>query len=168
MNIRKATIEDVEAINKIYNQAVAMKFCTAHLEPVGYEERVAWFFNHDPEQYPLFIIENGEELTGWLSLSPYREKREALSHVAEISYYVHNDFKGQGVGSRLMGFALKQAPEYGFSTLIAILLSRNPASIALLNKFGFEEWGSMPGIARIGDADADHLYYGLKLDSFIQ
>ena len=167
MNIRKATIEDLKAINTIYNQAVAMKFCTAHLEPVGFEERVAWFFNHAQDQYPIFVVENDEQLTGWLSLSPYREKRQALSHVAEISYYVHNNFKGEGVGSRLMSFALAQAPEYGFSILIAILLGRNPASIALLKKFGFEEWGSMPGIARIGDENADHLYYGLKLANFI-
>lgn len=162
MNIRKATIEDLEAINTIYNQAVVMKFCTAHLEPIAYEERVAWFFKHAQDQYPIYVVESDGQVSGWLSLSPYREKRQALSHVAEISYYVHNSFKGEGLGSRLMRFALERAPEYGFSTLIAILLSRNPASIALLNKFGFEEWGSMPGIARIGDEYADHLYYGLK------
>ena len=47
--------------------------------------------------------------------------------------------------------------------LIAMLLDKNPASIGLLQKFGFKEWGRMPGIARIDDQTADHLYYGLEL-----
>ena len=52
---------------------------------------------------------------------------------------------------------------YPLSVLVAILLNKNPASIALLDKYGFECWGVMPGIARIQDQEADHLYYGLKL-----
>jgi phosphinothricin acetyltransferase len=59
--------------------------------------------------------------------------------------------------------AIRVAPEFGFSVLIAILLSKNPASIGLLEKHGFSCWGAMPGIAKIGDQTADHLYYGLKL-----
>jgi RimJ/RimL family protein N-acetyltransferase len=47
--------------------------------------------------------------------------------------------------------------------LVAILLDQNPASIALLHRFGFSRWGVMPGIALIKGERADHLYYGLKL-----
>jgi phosphinothricin acetyltransferase len=86
-----------------------------------------------------------------------------LAHVAEVSYYVDEGQRGKGVGSKLMHHALKEAPNFGFSVLVAILLNKNPASIALLDKFGFTAWGLMPGIARIGEEEADHLYYGLKL-----
>ena len=55
------------------------------------------------------------------------------------------------------------APDYGFEVLVAILLNKNPASVGLLQKFGFTEWGRMPEIARIDGVLADHLYYGLKL-----
>jgi hypothetical protein len=33
----------------------------------------------------------------------------------------------------------------------------------LLLKYDFKEWGRMPGIARIDEQLADHLYYGKKL-----
>jgi L-amino acid N-acyltransferase YncA len=63
----------------------------------------------------------------------------------------------------LLKHAIQVAPDYGFSVLIAILLDKNPASTGLLLKFGFTEWGRMPGIVSINKQMADHLYYGLKL-----
>lgn len=163
MKIRKASHEDLVVINEIYNQAVRQRFCTAHLKEVGMQEREHWFIAHDPTEFPVFVTLDGEKVVGWVSLGPYREDRQALAHVAEVSYYVHEKERGKGVGGSLLGYALNVSPEYGFSVLIAILLDRNPASIALLLKFGFEEWGRMPGIARIEDQLADHLYYGLRL-----
>lgn len=163
MDIRIARQDDLQAINQIYNQAVRQLFCTAHLEPVGMEERKQWFATHDPARFPVFVAMENERLIAWASLGPYREDRQALAHVAEVSYYVDELARGKGIGSGLLEHAIHLAPEYGFSILIAILLDRNPASIALLLKYGFEEWGRMPGIARIKGQLADHLYYGLRL-----
>jgi len=163
MQFRKATWEDLEAINEIYNQAVEQRFCTAHLEPVGMEYRREWFAQHDPEKYPVFVACQSKEITGWVSLGPYRLGRQALAHVGEVSYYVERGHRGRGTGSLLMEHAMKKAPDFGLTVLVAILLNRNPPSMALLKKFGFSEWGVMPGIARISHDSADHLYYGLKL-----
>jgi phosphinothricin acetyltransferase len=163
MNIRKAHINDLEPINAIYNQAVGKRFSTAHLEPVPFEERMHWFFAHTPDRYPVYVLEDYGRIKGWISLSAYRPDRQALAHVAEVSYYVEEASQGMGIGSRMMAHAVKSAPDYGFSVLIAILLSHNPHSIALLEKFGFEEWGRMPGIAIIDDTASDHLYYGLHV-----
>jgi len=163
MKISLARKEDLPIINEIYNQAVRQQFCTAHLEPVSMEERKHWFAAHNLAVYPVFVAFDKDRLVGWVSLGPYREDRQALAHVAEVSYYVEEKQRGKGVGTLLLGHALNVAPDYGLSVLIAILLNRNPASIALLLKFGFEEWGRMPGIARIDEQQADHLYYGLKL-----
>jgi len=163
MEIRIAREEDLEAINTIYNQAVQQQFCTAHLEPVSMAERKQWFLAHKPVLHPVFVAENDGRIVGWVSLGPYREDRQALAHVAEVSYYVDEEERGKGLGSKLMAHTVGVASTYGFSALIAILLNRNPASIGLLQKFGFKEWGRMPGIARINEHLADHLYYGLKL-----
>lgn len=163
MKIRFARGEDLQAINQIYNQAVNQRFCTAHLEQVEMEERKRWFISHDPASFPVFVASDKRGCIGWSCLGPYRENRQALAHVAEVSYYVDEKERGRRVGSNLLQHAIGIAPEYGFSVLIAILLNRNPASIGLLNKYGFEEWGRMPEIARIDGQLADHLYYGIKL-----
>ena len=163
MKIRLARREDLPFINEVYNQAVKRKFCTAHLAPLSLEQRAKWFEIHDSKRFPVFVAVEEEGMTGWISLGPYRADRQALSHVAEVSYYVHESHQGKGTGSQLLRHAIAVAPSYQFSVLIAILLDRNRSSIRLLEKHGFEKWGSMPGIARIGVHRADHLYYGLKL-----
>lgn len=163
MDIRKARMEDLPPVNEIYNQAVRQRFCTAHLEETGLPEREQWFAAHDPKRFPVFVAHDKGKVVGWSSLGSYREDRQALAHVAEVSYYVDAKERGKGIGSSLLDHAISVASEYGFSVLIAILLDKNPASIALLLKFGFREWGRMPGIAIIEGQQADHLYYGLKL-----
>jgi phosphinothricin acetyltransferase len=163
MEIRLAREKDLLRIHDIYNQAVRQGFCTAHLEALTLEESSRWFRNHDPATFPVFVAVYGDVVEGWISLGPYRKDRQALIHVAEVSYYVDENARGRGLGNKLLEYALRVAPEFGFSVLIAILLAKNPASIALLNKHGFSCWGTMPGIARIGDQTSDHLYYGLKL-----
>ena len=163
MVIRLAVSEDLPSINRIYNQAIRQRFCTAHLHPVSMESREAWFTSQDTDHYPVFVAVSGEEVTGWVSLGAYRSGRQALAHVAEVSYYVDEKKRGKGTGTRLLKHAIMVAPGYKYTILIAILLNRNLSSIALLDKFGFTKWGSMPGIAKIDDQLADHLYYGLKL-----
>jgi phosphinothricin acetyltransferase len=163
MEMRLARQEDLSQINEIYNQAVRQGFCTAHLTEIRMEERLAWFESHDPQRYPVYVALKENLVTGWVSLGSYREDRQALVHVAEISYYVEELHRGEGIGNRLMEHGIEVSPQFGFSVLIAILLNKNPASIGLLKKFGFEVWGVMPGIALIEGQEADHLYYGLKL-----
>ena len=46
---------------------------------------------------------------------------------------------------------------------MAILLDCNSASIALLKKYGFSEWGRLPEIACLSGCYFDHLYYGKAL-----
>jgi phosphinothricin acetyltransferase len=160
MKLRLASWSDLPVINDIYNQAVKELFCTAHLVPVTMEQREKWYQEHDPKRFPVYVIAEGKQVAGWSSLSPYRSDRQALKHVAEISYYVERNHRGRGLGRQMVNHAMTVAPEFGFSVLIAILLSRNPSSIRLLEKSGFELWGRMPELARIGQEKADHLYYG--------
>jgi len=163
MQVNLARDEDLPVINKIYNQAVGELCCTAHLKPVDMAYRRRWFEAHPPDRYPVFVARVDSLVAGWISLGPYRPGRQALAHVAEVSYYVDADYRNRGIGLALMTHAVNATPGLGITVLVAILLDRNPASIGLLEKFGFQRWGIMPGIARIGTETADHLYYGLKL-----
>ena len=81
MIIRQAIRADLPAINRIYNQAVQQRFCTAHLEEVGMLEREHWFDAHDTTRYPSFVGFEEERVVGWVSLGSYREDRQALFSV---------------------------------------------------------------------------------------
>lgn len=161
--IRKAEIKDLEAINIIFNQAVEAKHQTAVKNPITLEMQLKWYLEHNVEKYPLFVLEIYDKIIGWCSLSAYRKGREALRNVAEVSYYIHNKYQGQGYGSMILEFALQVAPMNGFKTIIAVPLGQNIASIKLLECFNFEKWGKLPETAEIDSILYDHYYYGLKI-----
>jgi len=164
MKIRKATTEDLESINNIYNQVIPYEMSTADMVPYTMEERLKWYNDYDRSKYPVFVTEDNGNVTGYLSFSPYRPRRLAMRYTAEVSYFIDKKHRAKGIGSTLMEHAIAKAVDYRFKTLIAILLSHNENSIRLLKKYGFKEWGRMPGVADFNRQERDHLYYGLRLD----
>jgi len=161
--IRLAQATDLEAIVEIYNQAVRAQFETADTEEVEMTDRLQWFRDHTPNTYPVFVYEQNQQVSGWVSLSPYRQGRKALQFTAEISYYVHNQYKRQGIGSKLIQHAIQEARTLQFKNLFAIILDKNKLSIHVLRKLGFQQWGHMPRIADFDGVECGHVYYGLRL-----
>jgi len=140
-HIRLAVEADLPVIDAIYNQAIAQRFCTADLKPIGERRRREWFAAHEPERYPVYVYEEEGQVLGWLSFSAYRPGREALQDVAEVSFYVDESHRGKGIGSRLMEHALAESRRMKKRVLFAVIIEGNAASANLLKKFGFEQWG---------------------------
>ena len=161
--IRIAQPSDLEAIVTIYNYAVRAKFETADTKELQWPKRIFWFKSHDPEYYPIFIYIEEGKVAGWISISPYRPGRQALRYTVEISYYVHPDFKRKGIGSKLLSHALAEAKKRKYKSVFAIILDRNEASIQLLVKHGFNEWGHLPDIAEFNGEECGQVYYGIRL-----
>lgn len=164
IEIRAAEQDELAAIVEIYNQAVKTKSSTADMEPVRVEDRQLWFDNHPPESYPIYVALAGAKVVGWLSLSPYRAGRQALRYTVEVSYYIHEDYQREGIGSRLMRYGIRRAAELGYKTIFAIILEKNGSSVAFVEKFGFSRWGFMPGVADFDGEETGHLYYGLRIE----
>jgi L-amino acid N-acyltransferase YncA len=161
--IRRASINDVEAITDIYNHAVDAQFQTAYTEKHSTEDRARWLNEHDIANYPVFVYELDGQVVGWLSVSPYRQGRAALRYAVEVSYFIHKDHQGKGIGTQLLSHAIKACRELGYKTMLAIILEPNTASARLLEKSGFENWAYLPAIADFSGVECSQVYYGLKL-----
>jgi len=163
MKIEIAQRTDLEAMVEIYNQAIEDGVCTADTETFNLAERVDWFNSYTPESHPLLVAKEDNEVLGYCTISPYRYGRKALKHTAEISYYIHFKHHRKGVASQMMDHAIALCPSLDIKTLVAILIGDNQGSIALLKKYGFEEWGRLPKIVELSAGHYDHLYYGRHL-----
>lgn len=163
LSFRVAGLEDLPAIVEIYNQAVPSHMSTARLEPVTVEERKPWFLEHEPDKYPIFVVEHNGRVVGWCSLSTYRPGRFALRFTAEISYYIARDYQHQGVGKALLGHVLALIPSFGIKNIVAVLIDRNEASRRLLEKLGFEQWGYLPGVLDFEGVECGEFYYGKRV-----
>jgi len=141
VQIRCATLEDLPAINEIYNYFVRTSTCTYQEEPEQMHERHAWFAAHGPA-HPVTVELLADEVVGWGSLSPYH-KRAAYRNTVENSVYVAHTYHGHGIGRLLLQDLIDRAKSIGHHTIIASIDGEQTRSIALHSKMGFEEVGLM-------------------------
>ncbi len=142
--IRRATRDDLPAINEIYNQAVLRTTGTFDTEPKSLEDRRAWFDAHH-DGLPVLVYEAGGAVIGWVSLSRYSD-RAAYDAAAEISIYVDETQRGRGAGGNLMA-ALAAAVEGGpLRTIIARIATENAASVRLHERAGFATAGILRSV----------------------
>ncbi|HSL31332.1 MAG TPA: GNAT family N-acetyltransferase [Anaerolineales bacterium] len=160
MLIRVAHKDDLPVIVEIYNQSIPSQRSTGDTEPVRVEDRVIWFEEHRPDEHPIFVADVNGEVAGWCSLSAYRPGRAALRFTKEISYYIAAAYQRKGIGTALISHALAACPELQLRHLFAIVLEGNQASLRLLEKMGFEQWGYLPKVADFDGKEVGHLYYG--------
>lgn len=148
IKIRTAVSEDLSAIVKIYNSIIAEGAYTADLKPYTIESKNKWFLSLQRKN-DIFVITIHNNLVGYFYFSPWREGRDALNNIAELSFYIAETFRGQGLGNIILQDALQKAANKNLEYLLAILLDINAASIGLLKKFGFEISGHLPAIAQL-------------------
>lgn len=163
MPIRQAIKEDLASMVAIHNQAISRGLLTGHTEPLTVESQTSWFASHQSERYPLFVEEEAGTVRGWCSLSPYRSGRGAMSITAEITYYVDFNYHRQGIGRRLVDYAIEASTRLGFKNLLAIVLETNVASVGLLKIFGFTVWARLPDIAEFDGNEVSHIYLGKRI-----
>ncbi|MGL6070541.1 GNAT family N-acetyltransferase [Craterilacuibacter sp.] len=160
--IRHAQAGDLPAIVAIYNSTVASRSVTADLVPVSVAEREAWFAEHTPAQHPIWVVEQGGTVIGWMSLSAFHS-RAAYDATAEISLYLDPAARGQGLGGRLLRFAEEAVPALGIRTLVGRVFAHNAPSVALFAKHGYARWGELPDVAELDGVRRSLLYLGRHL-----
>ena len=163
INIRVAKIEDIDRINDIYNYVVREKFKVAYLEPWTKDMRLEWFKEHNNEEYPIYVAEIDDVVIGFVYINPYRQGRIAVKQTAEISYFIDNNYRRMGIGKKLIEHMELKCYISGIKTLFAIIIDNNEASINLIEKCGYKQWGHLPKIAIFDNTEVGHLYYGKRI-----
>ncbi len=151
ITIRQALIEDLPAMTDIYNEVIMEGNYTADLNTFSVKDRKVWFDAHDQYPYHIFVLEIDQKILGYFYFSPWRAGREALKSVAEISFFLSKEVRGQGLGNMLMEKSLTIARELGFKHLLAILLDINSRSANLLEKWGFKVVGELSDVIKLPD-----------------
>ena len=147
LKYRDAVASDLDIIVKIYNSTIASRMVTADTESVTVESRLEWFKNHSADKYPLWVIENEEDMVvGWLSFQAFYG-RPAYDGTAEMSVYLQESQRGKGLGKAVLQYAIDKCPEIGIKTLLGFIFAHNEASLKLFRHFGFGDWGILPDIA---------------------
>ena len=161
VTVRLAAEDDLGTIGRIFNYYIENPTCTFHLEPMTAAQYAEWFRDRT-SAHPVTVAESQGIVVGWASLSPWKP-RQAHAHSVEGSVYVDHQSQRQGVGHALLSDLIQRARSFGHRTLIGGACSEHSASLALQDKFGFTEVGTLKEVGNKFDRWLDVTHTQLLL-----
>jgi L-amino acid N-acyltransferase YncA len=137
LQIRPATIDDAEAIARIYGHYVCNTTISFEEQPVGAAEMAARITEVVSASLPWLVADQGgERLIGYAYAGKWKG-RCAYRHSVETSVYLDPACTGQGIGTRLYQALLQILREQSIHVVIGGIGLPNPASVALHERLGF-------------------------------
>lgn len=134
---------DWDQVKNIYLEGIRTGIATFQTEAPSWE---SWDKGH--LSICRLVARSGDSVLGWVALSP-TSSRNCYAGVVEVSIYIGEKYKGQGIGTALLTNVIKQSEENGIWSLYCAIIRENIASITLHKKCGFKEIGIREKIAKM-------------------
>jgi L-amino acid N-acyltransferase YncA len=141
--LRDIRPEDWPAVARIFEEGIRTGNATVQTEVPSWE---AWDSAHLPEH--RFVAKREGRVVGWIALVPV-SARECYAGVAEVSAYVGEGARGEGLGRELLARLIESSERGGIWTLETGVFPENEPSLALLQRFGFRIVGTRERIGRM-------------------
>jgi RimJ/RimL family protein N-acetyltransferase len=91
----------------------------------------------------LLVAVAGEQVIGVMNITGGR--RKAMRHAGKLGISVHKDWRGRGIGTRMLQHALDWARNTGILTRVQLeVYARNIDAVKLYERFGFKIEGRHP------------------------
>ncbi|MDE1159360.1 MAG: GNAT family N-acetyltransferase [Neorhizobium sp.] len=139
--VRDAIEADLHVVMEIYNDAVVNTTAIWNDVLVDLDNRRDWFQARKARGFPVLVATIDGAVAGYASYGDWRAF-DGYRHTVEHSVYIHRDFRGAGLGRRLMQELIEHAASNGVHVMIAAIESGNAASVVLHEKLGFRIAGT--------------------------
>jgi len=143
IKVQVMTEEHWRAVKSIYEEGIASKNATFE---TAVPEWIEWDRNHLDSC--RFVSVNDNKIVGWSALSPV-SNRCIYSGVAEVSVYVSEAVRGNGIGKILLNKLIVESEKQNIWTLQAGIFPENQSSLILHKKAGFREVGYREKIGKL-------------------
>ncbi|HEX8494325.1 MAG TPA: GNAT family N-acetyltransferase [Pyrinomonadaceae bacterium] len=132
-----------QQVRAIYAEGIATGLATFETDIPSWE---SWDARH--LSCCRLIAQDVETIKGWAALSVV-SARSVYAGVAEVSVYVGEKHRGEGVGRALLEALVRDSEQSGIWMLQASIFALNVASVRLHARCGFRTVGSRERIARL-------------------
>lgn len=136
---------DWEQVKNIYLEGIKTGIATFQTEAPTWE---SWDKGH--LNTCRLVAHSANSILGWAALSP-TSSRDCYRGVVEVSIYVGEKYKRQGIGTALLTNLIKQSEESGVWTLYCAIISENTESITMHKKCGFRKIGIREKVAKMAN-----------------
>lgn len=133
VTIRPARQDDLKGIVRVMREvAEEDAYLTAETVVDLLDQEEVVFRYNDVESRMFFVTTVDDEVVGWMHLhSPNFEK---LSHTAELTMGILEEYRGHGIGSRLMEHGLEWAEANGYEKVYQSLPATNQDGVRFLEQ----------------------------------
>src|SRR5213080_3933967 len=143
MLLRDLRSGDWPEVARIFEEGIRTGNATFETEVLSWE---AWDAAHLPAH--RLVAERDGAVAGWIALVPV-SPRECYAGVAEVSAYVGEEARGEGVGSALLTAVIDSSERAGIWTLQTGVFPENDVSLRLLQRLGFHVVGTRERIGQL-------------------
>lgn len=133
-----------EDVRRIHAEGIATGMATFETEPAPNWE--TWSAHH--LDFGRVVAMQEGRVVGWAALSHVSD-RGVYAGVAEVSIYVGEVARGQGVGSLLLARLVQESEKHGIWTLQAGVFPQNEGSVSLHRRWGFRVVGRRERLGRL-------------------
>jgi L-amino acid N-acyltransferase YncA len=145
--------DDWEQVRSIYLEGIREGNSTFETDAPSWEQ---WDEGH--LKVARLVARDGDKILGWAALSLV-SKRSVYRGVAEVTVYVTESARGQGIGGALLAGLINESERNGIWTLQASIFPENIASAKLHLRHGFREVGRRERIATLSGVWRDTLLF---------
>jgi L-amino acid N-acyltransferase YncA len=143
--IRPSTEGDVPAMLEIYGYHIQNGLGPFDIEPLHPDELKRRRKAMLKRRLPHLVAELDGTVVGYAYAAPFR-KRPAYRYTVEHSIYVHKDYRGMGIGRRLLPALIDALEKTNSRQMIAVVDSANTPSRRLHEACGFVEAGILRSV----------------------
>lgn len=162
VTIRPARQEDLSGIVGAMRQVVEeMTYIEAETVADELDHQDVLLRHNEFESRMFFVATVDEEVVGWAHLHvPTLEK---LSHTAELTVGVLEEYRGIGIGSELLDRALEWVDENGLEKVYQSVPSTNEEAIAFFESRGWQTDAVRENHYKLGDEYIDEVMMAIEL-----
>jgi len=157
VTIREAEENDADAIKRIVDSVAKEKY---YIVPERSRENWKQAIKEIKERKGLILVAEINEMpVGMAHLVPGRFEKN--KHVGFLGICILKEFRGKGIGTKMMEYMIKWAKEHRELEKISLnVFSTNRVAIKLYRKFGFEIEGICKKQFKIEDKYVDEIIMG--------
>lgn len=141
IDIRAIAGEDIEQFSAALGSVISERLYLASTELPQLEGIRKFVENNIDKGYPQIVAVHQGKVIGWCDI--VANSPAEFAHVGRLGMGVIADYRGQGIGKRLITSCLERAARAGFEKVSLQVYSDNTPAIRLYEQSGFEREGQL-------------------------
>ena len=139
--------DHIESFHRALDFVARERRYLSFLEAPPLESTRAFILNNIKQGYPQLVAVSAGEVVGWCDIIP--NQRPIHAHGGVLGMGLLPEFRGQGLGDRLIRQTLAAARVFGLSRVELSVRESNAGAIALYKRVGFEIEGLQRNATRV-------------------